>query len=554
MTTPFDLADRLVDELLALLPPLATSLGIPGHDHRWGDTGPEGSDALADLARRYRSALADHLDDEDPDQRHAARVVSAFFSERLAGYERGDHLRDLGHTASGFQGFREIFDIMDKGSLEGWQAICARLETLDEALTGYRRRLEVGLARRDTVAVRQVRSVLDQARELAGDRSAYHLLSGQAEASGFHTIRDRLDAAVGRARAAMADFARFLERSYLPHAQPEDGVGPERYAPQAERFLGLAIDPLEVYEWGWEELARLRSEALRVGNQIVPGVSVREVADLLEGDPERAAPSLDAFLAFVAERQERALADLDGSHFDVPPEGRIVTVNAAPPGGALGAYYLAPSEDFTRPGGIWYSVGDHTTFPRYQEVSTAYHEGFPGHHLQIVTAMANRDRLCRAHRALIWYPGYGEGWALYAERLMEELGYLEQPDYVFGMLASHLFRAARVVVDIGCHLGLEIPAGAPIAAGERWTFETAVAYMEQIGLQPTAYARSDVTRYLGWPGQAISYKVGEREILALRDEDRRRRGAAFDLKDFHHRVLDNGELRLDMLREVVLGS
>jgi uncharacterized protein (DUF885 family) len=122
-----------------------------------------------------------------------------------------------------------------------------------------------------------------------------------------------------------------------------------------------------------------------------------------------------------------------------------------------------------------------------------------------------------------------------------------------GMLASQLFRACRVVVDIGCHLGYQIPEHAPLFAGEGWTFETAVEYMSRIGLQDPAVAESEVLRYLGWPGQAISYKVGEREILALRDEVRRRQGEAFDLREFHTKMLIGGEMRLDYLREVVLG-
>lgn len=224
---------------------------------------------------------------------------------------------------------------------------------------------------------------------------------------------------------------------------------------------------MEVYEWGWDELASLRSEMTQIAGDIVGGGSIRQVADLLETDPERAAPNHEAFLEFVLARQHRALADLDGTQFDVPEVVKTVTVKAAPPGGPPGAYYVPPSEDFTtRFGGIWYSLPpEDGPVPLYQEVSTAYHEGFPGHHLQVALVMTFAERLSRFHRLLVWYSGYGEGWALYTERLMHELGYFERPDYVFGMLASHVFRACRVVVDIGCHLGLEIPAGARFMPG-----------------------------------------------------------------------------------------
>jgi uncharacterized protein (DUF885 family) len=216
---------------------------------------------------------------------------------------------------------------------------------------------------------------------------------------------------------------------------------------------------------------------------------------------------------------------------------------------------MAPTEDFARPGGIWYSLPpEDGPVPLYQEVSTAYHEGFPGHHMQIALTMTLAERLSRFQRTLVWYSGYGEGWGLYTERLMDELGYYEKPDYVFGMLASHVFRACRVVVDIGLHLRLDIPAGAPLHPGQPWSFERAVDYLRDIGMQTQAYAESEVLRYLGWPGQAISYKVGEREILALRDEARRRQGGDFDLKSFHSAVLGTGEVRFDTLRDLVLAS
>jgi uncharacterized protein (DUF885 family) len=231
-----------------------------------------------------------------------------------------------------------------------------------------------------------------------------------------------------------------------------------------------------------------------------------------------------------------------------------VTVNIAPPGGSLGAWYHAPSEDFTRPGSIWYAPGSRTRIPYWQEVSTAYHEGFPGHHLQVGFAVLQREKLSRFHRLFIWYSGAGEGWALYAERLMDELGYFENPEYRLGLLTSQLFRSTRVVVDIGLHLEKEIPSDAPLHAGERWDYERAVDYMEKVALQPRDMSESEVLRYLGWPGQAISYKVGEREILDMRREAMRPAGDSFDSKDFHRRLLEAGAIRLDHLRETITGE
>jgi uncharacterized protein (DUF885 family) len=276
---------------------------------------------------------------------------------------------------------------------------------------------------------------------------------------------------------------------------------------------------------------------------------------MLRSDPEHAAATHEEFVRVMQERQEAALAALEGVHFDVPNEIRSITINLAPPGTPLGAFYQAPTEDFSRPGGVWYALPDVPQVPLYEEVSVAYHEGFPGHHLQIGTQMLMADRLSRLHRSVLWYSGSGEGWALYAERLMEELGYFERPEYVLGMVVSHLLRACRVVIDIGCHVGFPVPDTAPIARGEHWSFDLGVRVLEELAFQPNDYAVSEVTRYLGWPGQAISYKLGERVILELRDREKRRLGERFSLRDFHDRVLEIGPVGLDLLsREVATGD
>jgi uncharacterized protein (DUF885 family) len=311
----------------------------------------------------------------------------------------------------------------------------------------------------------------------------------------------------------------------------------------------MTIDPEETYDWGWSEVRRLREEMEKTAADIDPGKTIGEVIEMLDTDPARAAATRQDFVDFVSGIQDQAIAHLSGEHFDVPEELQTVTVNIAPTGGSLGAWYNSPTEDFSRPGSIWYAPGEREAIPYWQEVSTAYHEGFPGHHLQVGTAVAQRERLSRFHRSVIWYSGSGEGWALYAERLMDELGYFEKPEYRLGLLASQLFRSIRVVVDIGCQLELAIPDNAPLHAGDTWDYERAVDYMNHVGLQARDVAVSEVKRYLGWWGQAISYKVGEREILAMRE---RARGAeSFDLKGFHRRMLNAGAIRLDHLWQVM---
>ncbi|HEV2360883.1 MAG TPA: DUF885 domain-containing protein, partial [Acidimicrobiales bacterium] len=188
-----------------------------------------------------------------------------------------------------------------------------------------------------------------------------------------------------------------------------------------------------------------------------------------------------------------------------------------------------------------------TRFPLWVEYSIAYHEGTPGHHLQIATVTWLGDRLSPIQREMD-NSGHIEGWALYAERLMGELGYLDDPGRRLGMLSGQAFRAARVIVDIGLHHEYRIPDGEPYHGGERWTPDLAIPFMAAWSGRTTEFAASEVDRYLGWPAQAISYKVGERVWLDTRDAARRRLGAAFDLKEFHRQGFELGFVGLDQLR------
>ena len=550
MPDPFDLSVRMVDEIVAERPSLATLLGVPGYDHLWDDLSPDGHGRMADLIRRQREDLVSHLDHPDPWQRHAARVMTEYLREQTRAYERSEHLRQLRHTAGDFEDLRDIFDRMDTSSEAGWSNVINRLETYAQPLAGLQASLDRGIQTGKVVARRQVLSVIEQARHLSGPSGRWLGLVKKARAGAGLVLVDRLIGAIATAQSAVAEFTRYLEETYLPAAVVPDGVGAERYVAEADRWVGLTIDPVETYQWGWDEVHRIATAMTKVAAEIDRDRDLEGVIKLLESDPAYAAPSQDAFAEFIQDLQNQALSNLEGTHFDVPEAIRKVTVNLVPPGAALGAYYLSPTEDFTRPGGIWYSFGEREQIPLWGEVSTGYHEGFPGHHLQIGTAMTLSENLSRAHRLLIWYSGYGEGWALYTERLMDELGYFERPEYLLGMLGAQQLRACRVVIDIGCHLGYRIPDHALVGAGDLWSYEHGVETLHRVAGLPRDGSESELKRYLGWPGQAISYKVGERTILDLREEMRLREGSKFNLKEFHRNLLGWGEVRLDYLREL----
>jgi uncharacterized protein (DUF885 family) len=352
----------------------------------------------------------------------------------------------------------------------------------------------------------------------------------------------RLDTAARGATAAYAELATFLRNDYGPKAADRDAVGQDRYRLAARASLGADVDLLDTYAWGWEELHRIEADMAATADRILSGATVAEAEHLLETDPARAIDGVDAFRQWLQDLMDRTIGALDGTHFAIPAPVRRVEAMIAPPGGAAAMYYTGPSEDFSRPGRTWYP-----TLPLWGEVSIAYHEGVPGHHLQVGQVVYLGERLSRYQRTS-FVSGHGEGWALYAERLMDELGYLDTPDLRLGMLRAQAMRAVRVVVDLGMHLELTIPAHDRFHPGERWTPELGQAFVNERSHFPADFMASEIVRYLGLPAQAISYKVGERVWLDAREEVRRQQGAAFDLKAFHARALDLGPLGLDLLR------
>ena len=547
----YTLSSDIVDETAAAVPTRATSLGIAGHDHEWDDLSPAGLDALADVQRDQLRRVAGLSPATDQWARLAVDVATAELERDLILHEAGEGLRELNSIESPLQKLRDAFDQMDTETSEGWSNIASRLEKLPTALKQYAESLSLGKERGQAVARRQVVEGVRQARNHSGNDSHFNTFPAAATDIVSQSLADRIEVGVASARAAYGNLADFLEQQYLPRATERDGVGRDRYVMHAARFLGCEIDPIATYEWGWSEVERLRGRMAEVSAEIVPGGGLADTLELLLTDPERAAKSQDEFRDLMLERQEVALRELEGTHFDVPEPVRVIDVKMTPPGGSLGAYYYQPSEDFSRSGTVYWSKGDQQQIPLFDEVTTAYHEGFPGHHLQVGLQLTAGDRFSRMQKVMVWYSGSGEGWALYAEDLMEELGYLETPDYVMGKLAAEMLRACRVVIDIGSHLELPIPTDQPFHPGESWTFEAGVAMLEAYAAQDHDPAVSEMTRYLGWPGQAISYKVGQQAIRDLRREEQTRLGGEYDQKAFHARLLEVGAVGLDTLRRHV---
>jgi uncharacterized protein (DUF885 family) len=548
------LADRFVERAAALDPIEATFEGIPGHDAELTDYSPDGIAERTDHARATLRSLAAITPDSDA-ERIGAEVLRRYLEVGIELEEAGEELRPLRVIGSPVSAIRLCFDLMPRETEEQWETIVARAAAVPHALDTLRDGLNEGVAEGLTAARRQVVACAQQADtwgDVGDDRAPYFrsLLDEYERAGvGNDALRLRLEDAAGLATAAYASFGRYLVAEYLPNATEREAVGADRYALWAQAFNGTQLDLLETYQWGWDELHRIEHAMGEVNERILPGRSMPEVIEHLEHDPTRTVEGEDRLRAWLQDLIDSTIADLDGTHFDIPEPLRRCEAMIAPPGGAAAMYYTGPSEDLSRPGRTWYPTQGRTEFPLWGEVSICYHEAVPGHHLQVGMMRYRRDRLDRFQRTMAWNAGHGEGWALYAERLMGELGYLDDPAFELGMLRAQAMRAVRVVVDIGLHLELPIPKDEDFHPGDTWTPDLALDFVINRSRFPEDFMRSEVDRYLGWPGQAICYKVGERVWLRGRDDARRRHGASFDLKRFHSRALELGPMGLDQLEQ-----
>src|SRR3984885_3813857 len=544
-----DIAAEYVERAAALDPCYATYAGIAGHDHELTDLGADGFAGRAGLDRTTPAAL-DAAEAPEP-REQAARAA---MRERLvvAGerYDAGDTTSELDTLSSWVQRVREVFDLMPTEGEEAAATVARRMAAVPRAY----RQLSATLldAARDgrPAARRQVEEVARQCAGWAkqGD-SFYSGLAGRLTGVP-DSLRSELDAAAREATAATAELGVFLERELMPLARQKDACGPEVYARASRHYLGAEVDLPEAYAWSWEELARLRAEMARVSNWVRPGATVQEAVAILDEDPARRVEGRENFRAWMQEHAERTIAELDGTHFDIPrPAHRIEAVIAPTNDGGIS--YTEPSEDWSRPGRMWWSVPDGVeTFSTWKEVTVVYHEGVPGHHLQMSHAMADRQSLNRWQR-MSFVSGHGEGWALYAERLMGELGYLDDPGAYLGMLDSQQLLAAQVALDIGVHLELDVPRGTGWREGERWNAEIAWETLRAHSSWDERQLRSELRRCLGLPGQAPSYKLGERIWLQARQDAMARAAGAFSLKDFHAQALSLGAMGLDPLREAL---
>lgn len=543
------LADNWVNQLAEFSPSFATYIGYPGGETELDDYSP-GHNFKVNAATKSLLEALKTLEPEDAIDTVTKDAMLESLGLAVELFEVGSYQRDLNNIASPSQSIRDIFDISPAATELDWHNLAERMRQVPVALAGYMESLREGIARHNTPAVRQVRLVIEQAKQITAPDGFFRKFAAEAKAETGElpqALQDELLAAAEDASQGYEVFASFLESELAPLSNPQDAVGRELYQLYSRSFLGARIDLDETYEWGKAELARVVAEQESVANQILPGATIQQAMTHLEGDPARKLHGTDELRSWMQKKSDEAIDTLGKSHFDIPEAMRKLECMIAPTQHG-GIYYTGPSDDFSRPGRMWWSVPVGVTeFDTWRELTTVYHEGVPGHHLQIGMQVYNREQLNSWRRLASWSSGHGEGWALYAERLMDELGYLSDPADRLGMLDAQRMRAARVVLDIGVHLQKPRLEGAGV-----WDFDYALNFMQQNMNMAEEFVRFEVNRYFGWPGQAPAYKVGQRIWQEIRDLSAAKAGAGFDIKSFHSEALAIGGVGLDTLKRSML--
>lgn len=334
----------------------------------------------------------------------------------------------------------------------------------------------------------------------------------------------------------------------LAQQQPrDDGAwslpdGDAYYAYLLKSHTTTDLTPDQVHQLGLSEVARIEAEMQAILRTVgEPSENVGAAMKRLTNDPRFLYPNsaagrqqlIKGYKAILAEVQAalpKAFGHIPAAKLDVRPVPAVSEKTAA------GAYYEAPALDGSRPGVFYANLYDMATTPKFGMRTLSYHEGVPGHHLQ--NAIAREQTDLPLFRRFIWYSAFGEGWALYAEKLADEMGLEPNPYDKLGRLRDELFRAARMVVDTGMH-------------AKHWSREQAVRYMEDHTGMNHGDVVIEIERYLVWPGQACAYKIGMIKLLELREHAKAKLGKSFDLHRFHDLLLRNGALPLSVLEKLV---
>ena len=536
------IADRFWERFKQLSPISATINGDPSYDDKLPDPSPEGRAERRRFAEDMRdAALAipeEGLSVEDRITRDVLRVIGEIFI--VQDDQRIDTLQVVDQMGGPQTMLPQLCQFQAADTPERLERFVARLRAYPKYMADNRELLRESLASGLTAPrIVAERTIAQLERMLATpiDEAVVPSLVRVANEADRETIRDVIRDEV---YPADASFLEALKGDYLAASRPENGIwsapdGDTLYGTQILRWTTLQLDPREVHQIGLDELTAIEQQRREISRDAGFGDDTTAYRAALANDPDNQAPDRETLIARATEDIERAHELAPRMFRRLPVSAcRVIPVEEYKERDAPFAYYYPPSADTTRPGTYYVNTFDLPSRTYSRLASTTYHEAIPGHHFQIALESEN-TALNSFRRFAARFAGgaYLEGWGLYAERLADEMGLYRNEAERFGMLDAQAWRAARLIVDTGLH-------------ALRWTRQQSIDQLLAAGLTETD-AVIETDRYIAWPGQALTYKTGQREIERLRREISARDGDAFDLREFHDQLIGHGSLPLATL-------
>ena len=446
-----------------------------------------------------------------------------------------------------YSNYTQLVDQLSFNTVKDYDDWIARLHGIPKTFEQTTAGMTIGMQDGRVPPKYLLQKVLDQVRELASQKPEDSPLAGPlkkfpAAVSADDQARiktEMLDAIGKEVLPAYLRFARFLEVSYIPAGRDKPGIdslsdGAKYYQFLIKRTTTTDLAPERIHQIGIDEVAKDEAAMLAIAQKLGYQDLKSFRASLKTNPkvhPDSAAALVETYRNFLKPMQAK-LPELFGRLPKAPFEVTEVPeymAKTAPP-----AYYQLGSPDGQRPGRLFIDTYDAANRNLYSVESIAYHEGIPGHHLQL--SIAQEQTGVPEFRKFDQYTAYVEGWALYAERLGKDIGFYQDPYSDYGRLENDTWRGVRLVVDTGVH-------------SEGWSRDQMVQYFHDHTNIDEPSIQSEVDRYIAWPGQALAYKVGQLKILELRDRARKALGAKFDIRAFHDQVIDSGALPLDLLEQ-----
>jgi uncharacterized protein (DUF885 family) len=536
-------ADEILAATLERFPSTATNYSIEGAQH---DRLFDNSLAAGEKWQAQEDAWLAEFDaiGEPTDIGSRDWVTFGILYEQLAASQATricrNELWETSTTTAWYTGMPFIFDIQPLESDDFKAQALARLGEVDQFIDNEVANLKKGLEMGYSSPRLTVEAVPYEARALLDENNPFLGMGARSEDEVFQgSVQTIFDEEIAPAINRYADF---IEGEYLDQAREEIAIshnpnGAECYPALVRSFATVQPSADEIHATGLEQISKIRGEMQAILAEHYEGESIESFLRRINVDPEFTFTSEDEVLQYSVESLEAAKNKMP-EVFGLLPNAEVI-IKPYPVFAASGSgEYHSSSEDGTRPGIFYIAVREPTTRSKGTQLSTLYHETYPGHHLQGAIALELGDKVHALVRYL-WNSGYGEGWALYSERVAQELGLYGSPLNVIGLLSDQAARAARLVIDSGIH-------------AKGWTRQQSVDYMmNNTGWSPIDI-QNEINRYISWPGQANSYMLGMLEIRRLRTLAEVELGEQFDIRDFHDRVLENGSMTLPMTEQAVL--